>query len=130
MLLCEWMDAPTAPCPEGSFDTFSLGVAPPQLRIMLSPSEGLRDELERLLGSQAHVLRYWEELSEGEHLVLAQQIRQLDVPYLNEAFSKSFHPPPLRAEDILQPPSDRYFVRDELSEEERNRYFDRGPLFF
>ncbi|CAJ0586028.1 unnamed protein product, partial [Mesorhabditis spiculigera] len=85
-----------------------------------------RAELEKRLGDEAHLLRFWDELEQPQREALAAQIAEIDVAQCQEAFTTSanIHVPNL--DNVKPVPADRYIVSSKLPSEERERLTKLG----
>ncbi|CAJ0949379.1 unnamed protein product, partial [Mesorhabditis belari] len=85
-----------------------------------------REALADCLGSQKHLLQFWDELDEEQKTNLTVQLEEIDVDECKKAFidSKSIHVPDFA--NVRPVPSSRYVVSSKLSTEEFDRLFQVG----
>lgn len=89
-------------------------------------------KLKSKLDKQNHVLRFWYELSDTEQKTLISQIDKIDIQSLEEGLIKALvskNNPQLSSKDILPLDSSCILVREDLSNEHRNRLYNLGITF-
>ncbi|KAL6738779.1 hypothetical protein Aduo_012291 [Ancylostoma duodenale] len=81
--------------------------------------------LERV-GSQKHLLNFWNELTEEEKSLLAEQIESIDFAAVKKAFEASSTAYTASPENLSPIPDDHHVVFEQLSSDEKHRYWRRG----
>ncbi|VDM80196.1 unnamed protein product [Strongylus vulgaris] len=78
------------------------------------------------VGSQKHLLRFWDELSEEQKHLLAEQIESIDFNAVKEAFETSSNIYTASPENLSPVAMDHHIVFRNLTNAERQRYWRKG----
>ncbi|KAK6055714.1 hypothetical protein COOONC_06781 [Cooperia oncophora] len=81
--------------------------------------------LERV-GSQKHLLQFWDELTEDERESLAKQIESINFDAVKKAFDASANVYTASPDNLTPVPDSHHIVFKNLSEEERSHYWRKG----
>lgn len=84
------------------------------------------EELLKRVGSQKHLLSFWDELSDAEKDALAKQIEAIDFEHIKEAFEASSNVYAASPENLCPVSADRHIVFKNMSTKSRNHYWRKG----
>lgn len=84
------------------------------------------DLLMERVGSQKHLLNFWNDLSEKEKNALAKQIESIDFDGARKAFEASSDMYTASPENLNPIPDDHHIVFKDMSMKERNHYWRKG----
>ncbi|KHJ79133.1 hypothetical protein OESDEN_21229 [Oesophagostomum dentatum] len=86
----------------------------------------LYESLVQRVGSQKHLLRYWDELTKEQRSLLAEQIESIDFDAVKKAFETSANAYTASPENLSPVPDDHHVVFKNLSDAEKDRYWRKG----
>ncbi|VDK54841.1 unnamed protein product [Cylicostephanus goldi] len=86
----------------------------------------LYEKLLSRVGTQKHLLKFWEELSEQQRNSLAEQIESIDFDAVKKAFFASEDAYIASPENLTPVPLDHHIVFRNLTAAERQRYWRKG----
>ncbi|KAK6747003.1 hypothetical protein RB195_000320 [Necator americanus] len=78
------------------------------------------------VGSQKHLLRFWDELNEEQRNALTEQIESIDFAAVKKAFKLSSDAYTASPENLTPVPDDHHLVFERLPYNEKQRYWRKG----